>query len=129
SDPGPQHLVFTTPTYMYVLPAAVNVTQNDPPTVTAVSGNADGTVTVTGSNWGADSQIYFDGLPAVISSLDPKTGIAVVTPPPGANGQTSMVTVYTGDGQNSQLLQSSPVTYSWGNTAAPAIIAVSPNSL
>jgi len=127
---GPQHLVFTTPDYMYVAPAAMSIAQNPPPTVTAVAKNGDGTATVTGTNWASDSLIYFDGLPAAISSLDPVNGVAVVTPPAGANGQTSVLTVYNTDGQDSAFLQSaSPVTYSYGNTGAPSISSISPASL
>jgi uncharacterized protein (TIGR03437 family) len=74
--------------------------------------------------------VYFDGLPATISSLDPVNGIAVVTPPSGSPGQTSVVTVYNSDGQNSEFLQSAaPVTYSYGNIAPATIGAISPSSL
>jgi uncharacterized protein (TIGR03437 family) len=127
---GPQHVVFTTPDYMYVLPSGFSITRAGPPTVTGVSANADGTVAVTGTNWAADSLIYFDGLPAAVSSLDAKAGVAAATPPPGGNGQTSTVTVYNTDGQNSQLVQSaSPVTWSYGNAASAAVGAISPASL
>jgi uncharacterized protein (TIGR03437 family) len=124
---GPQHVVFTTPDYMYVLPSGFSITRAGPPTVTGVSANGDGTLTVTGANWAADSAIYFDGLPAAISWLDPKAGTATVNPPPGATGQTSIVTVYDTDGQNSQLVQSaSPVTWSFGDSGVAAISAISP---
>jgi uncharacterized protein (TIGR03437 family) len=127
---GPQHLIFTTPDYMYVAPAGLSLAQNLPPTVTAVAKNADGTATVTGTSWASDSLVYFDGLPAAISSLDPVKGVAVVTPPTGAPGQTSVVSIYNSDGQNSQFLQSSaPVTYSYGNSATPSVSAISPSSL
>jgi uncharacterized protein (TIGR03437 family) len=92
--------------------------------------NGDGTATLTGTNWASDSLIYFDGLPAPISSLDPVHGVAVVTPPPGSPGQTSVITVYNSDGQNSEFLQSaSPVTYSYGNVAPAVISAINPSSL
>jgi uncharacterized protein (TIGR03437 family) len=127
---GPQHLIFTTPDYMYVAPGAINLTNALPPTVNAATQNGDGTATVTGANWASDSLIYFDGLPATISSLDPKNGIAVVTPPPGPPGQTSIVSVYNNDGQNSQFLQlTAPVTYSYSNAGTPAISSITPNSL
>lgn len=127
---GPQHLVFNTSDYMYVLPDGLSISPNAPPTVTAVKTNGDGTLTVTGANWASDSLIYFDGLPSAISSLDPVNGIAVVTPPVGSSGQTSTITVYNSDGQNSQFLQSaSPVTYSYGNLAPATISAISPSSL
>lgn len=130
SSPGPQHLIFNTPDYMYVAPAGVTLTQALPPTVTSVSANGDGTAAIAGTNWEPDSQIYFDGLPASIVSLDATKGAATVTPPPGSTGQTSVVTVYNSDGQNSQFLQlPSPPTYSYGNTAPAAIASMSPASL
>jgi uncharacterized protein (TIGR03437 family) len=127
---GPQHLIFTTPDYMYVLPAGLSLAQNTPPSITGITKNGDGTVTVTGTSWASDSLIYFDGLPALIGSLDPVKGVAIVTPPSGANGQTSVVTVYNSDGQNSEFLQSSsPILYSYGNTGTPTISSISPSSL
>jgi uncharacterized protein (TIGR03437 family) len=126
---GPQHLVFTTPDYMHVLPGGIIATLKSPPTITGVSANGDGAVTVTGTNWNPDSLIYFDGLPAA-ASLDAANGIAVVTPPAGASGQTAVLSVYNTDGQNSQLVQSgSPLTYAYGNSAPPVVNAVTPASL
>jgi hypothetical protein len=128
--PGAQHLVFTYNNFLHVLPAGIIATQQNPPTVTGVAANADGTVTVTGANWNSDSLIYFDGLPAVISSLDAKAGSAVVTPPAGASNQTAVITVYNTDGQNSQFVQSaSPVTYSYGPSAAPSISVITPSAV
>ena len=127
---GPQHIVFTTPDYMHVLPSGMNLTQKAPPTVASVAGNGDGTVTVAGTNWAPDSQIYFDGLPAAVSSLDPRAGLAVVTPPAGANGQTATVSVFNADGQNSQFVQSaSPVRFGYGPSATPTVVGISPSSL
>ncbi|MEP6714722.1 MAG: IPT/TIG domain-containing protein [Terriglobia bacterium] len=128
--PGPQHLVFTTPDYMYVLPSGFTLTQNAPPALQSVANNGDGTATVTGTGLATDSLIYFDGLPAAIASLDPKTGTALVTPPPGANVQTASLTVYNSDGQNSQLVQAaSPVTFAYGSSEPPAITGIKPSSL
>ena len=148
AQPGPQHIIFDTPDYIYVLPSAMYLTQNGPPTVTAVTSNGDGTLTVTGTNWATAALLYFDGLPATIVSLDPIGGSAVVVPPAGANGQQSTLTAYNPDGQNSQILQSadpascqaqavppSPlgqscaVTYSYGNLPTPAIASITPSSL
>ena len=127
---GPQHVVFTTPTDMYVLPGGFTLTQNPPPTVTAASLNPDSTVSVTGTNWLAGTRIFFDGLPTAIASINPSTGVAIVQPPPGANGQQATVTAYNPDGQNSQLLQSpTPVTYSYGALPTPAVTSISPTSL
>lgn len=130
ADPGPQHLIFTTPDFMHVLPSAVRLTQQNPPSVRSVSANPDGTLSVSASNLVAGSAIYFDGLPAAVSSLNMKTGVAIVTPPPGAGDQSVVVTVYNPDGQNSQFVQaSSPVTYTYGKTPVPTIVSISPSSL
>jgi hypothetical protein len=127
---GAQHVVFTTPDYMYVLPSGVNLTQKGPPTVAAVGSNGDGSVSIAGTNWASDTQLYFDGLPSTIVSLDLQAGVAVVQPPPGANGQQATLTAYNTDGQNSQMVQgSSPVTYSYGNSPAPAVTSIAPASL
>ena len=130
ADPGPQHLIFTTPDFMHVLPSAVRLTQQNPPAIQAVSSNSDGTLTIAGTDLVAGSAVYFDGLPASIVSINVKTGIAIVTPPPGAGGQTVVLTVYNPDGQNSQFVQSaSPATYTYGNAPTPAIVSMSPASL
>jgi uncharacterized protein (TIGR03437 family) len=130
AQPGLQHIVFNTPDYMYVLPSAMFLTQSGPPAITAVTSNADGTLTVTGTNWSAGTLLYFDGLPVTIVSLDPVAGSAVVEPPPGANGQQSTLTAYNPDGQSSQILQSAtPVTYSYGSLPTPAISSITPSSL
>lgn len=126
---GNQHLIFTTPDYTYVLPAAINLTQNPPPTVTSVSANGDGTVTVTGTTFLAGTLIYFDGLPATINSMNTATGTAVVIPPPGTNNQEAVVTAYNPDGQNSQLVQTTPATYTYGAAGTPVINTISPSSL
>ena len=129
---GPQHIIYNTPADTFVLPGALTLTQALPPAVTGVNANADGTVTITGTNWAPDTRIYFDGLPSTVipGSSNLANGLAVVQPPPGANGQTSTITAYNSDGQNSQLLQSgSPVTYSYGASPAPVITSITPASL
>jgi uncharacterized protein (TIGR03437 family) len=127
---GPQHLVFNTPDYMYVLPSAINLTQKGPPGVTTIAPYGGGTLAVTGTNWAPDTVIYLDSLPASTVAIDWKAGAAVILPPPGASGQQATVTAYNSDGQNSQFLQSAaPVTYSYGILAQPAIASISPASL
>ncbi len=127
---GQQHLIFSTPNFLHVLPAGVILTRQSPPRISAVTPNSDGTLTITGTNWNADTQLYFDGLPATISSLDAPNSSAIVTPPSGANGQRAIVTAYNADGQNSQFVQSAaPVTYSYGPSATPILTSISPASL
>jgi len=132
-DPGPEHLLFTLPDDIFVLPWALQVLQNPPPVVTAVTPNRDGSVTVAGTGITDKSQVFFDSLPgqvAVPYAVDPsdpsgQSGSVSVTPPPGASGQTATITVYNPDGQNSTFLQSQtqPFTYAYpqGNSPAAAL--------
>ncbi|MDQ6706169.1 MAG: IPT/TIG domain-containing protein [Acidobacteriota bacterium] len=127
--PGPQHLIFSQPDYVYVLPSGLNLVQKQPPSVSTVASNGDGTVTVTGTNFAPDSQVYFDGLPASIATMDAANGRAVVTPPPGAGGQHSAVTVFNTDGQNSLFLQvNAPPSFIYDPTG-PQSIVLNPPSL
>jgi hypothetical protein len=129
APPGPQHMIFTTPDYTYVLPSAMYLTQSAPPAVTAVSSNNDGTATVSGSNWNPGTQLYFDSLPATVYSLDTTKGAAIVIPPPGANGQQATLTAFNPDGQNSQFVQTAAVTFPYGNLPSPSITSISPSLL
>lgn len=136
ANPGPEHMIFTTASgFMHVLPSAVHITTQDPPTIQSVVANNDGTVALTGTNWTPASVIYFDGLAASIGTLavdkaNANAGTAIVTPPPGVSGQTAVLTVYNPDGQTSQFVQSaSPATYTYGKAIAPVISSVNPASL
>jgi uncharacterized protein (TIGR03437 family) len=133
SSTGAQHLIFSTPTFIHVLPAAVRLTEQSPPAIQSVSTNADGTVTVTGTNWMTGSAVYFDGIPAAMTSLNvtaSNAGTAVAIPPAGLSQQTAVLTVYNPDGQNSQFLQvSNPATYTYGKAPVQTIAAISPASL
>jgi uncharacterized protein (TIGR03437 family) len=139
---GPRHLVLNYGSDMYVLPDAVNVTANNPPAISAVTANSDGSATVSGSNLDAGSQIFFDGLGAGMVTPfagDYTKGTETVTPPPGFGGQNASVAAYNQDGQNSMTLdsvnlayglalQNPPPTYAYPASAAPQIL-VSPAKL
>jgi len=130
SSPGPQHVVVSTAGETYLLPSGINLTQKGPPTINATIANPDGTLSIAGDNWAADTLLYFDGLPSSIVALNPKAGIAIVQPPPGANNQQATLSAYNSDGQNSQLPQTgSPTTYSYGPQLTPAIVSMTPTSL
>ncbi len=128
---GPQHLVFSQGSYLYVLPAALRLVSADPPSIGSVDTDGNGNVVVTGSNFASDSVIYFDGLPASTSVADSSHATAI--PPPGMNGQTAVVTVFNSDGQSSMFPGPSPVpTYTYpvpsAASAAPKV-TFSPNTL
>ncbi|HEV3332572.1 MAG TPA: IPT/TIG domain-containing protein [Bryobacteraceae bacterium] len=123
---GPRHLVFNFANDMYVLPGGVTLVGKDPPVMSSVTPNGDGTVTVTGTNFGSDTRVYIDGLPAPQQtplSGDSTQGSLTVTPPPGYSGQNASVIVYNlADGQNSTIYQTqSPPTYSYPVTGTPQI--------
>ncbi len=126
---GPQHIIFSTPGYTYVLPAAVNLTAAPPPTITAATANGDGTITVTGTTFDTDTRIYLDGLPSTINSINPANGSAVVVPPPGTSQEQAVVSAFNSDGQNSQQVQPAPVTYTYGVSGTPVINTIAPSSL
>ena len=129
---GPEHLLFTLPDDIFVLPQGIQMVQNPPPSVTAVTPNADGSVTVTGAYLNAGSHIYFDSLPGQVTvpfaaADDGQSGSITLLPPPGADSQTATLTIFNPDGQNSMFLQSqSPSTYTYPPAgASSAAISVS----
>ena len=117
---GPRHLVFTLPNGdVYVLPDAVNLVQKTPPIITAVSPAPNGNVTITGSWFGLDSRVFFDGAPATPQNTDGQSFFTVL-PPAGYSGQNASVTVYNSDGQNSTFFQSqNPPLYTYPITGPP----------
>jgi uncharacterized protein (TIGR03437 family) len=64
-----------------------------------------------------------------LNTSNPSAGSAVVVPPPGTNNEQAILTAYNSDGQNSQFVQSTPVTYSYGAAATPLITSIAPSSL
>jgi len=127
STSGPQHVIISQGSGIYVLPSGVNLVQNNPPSVTGVATDGNGNVVVTGANFKSDSQVYFDGLPADTNVTDGSHATAI--PPPGASSQTVAVTVFNSDGQSSMFYGPSPLpTYSYPASVSPKV-TFSPSSL
>ncbi|MGB7759123.1 MAG: matrixin family metalloprotease [Bryobacteraceae bacterium] len=131
---GLRPLLFNLYDDMYVLPAGVNLVDKQPPNVDSVTGNPDGTVTVTGTGFGPDSTVYFDSLPATAAPNTCQGGMSdcpiTVTPPSGASGQTADITVFNADGQNSLFLQSANIpVYNYPAVGTPQLQSVNPMSL
>jgi uncharacterized protein (TIGR03437 family) len=127
---GSRHMVFNFGSDIYVLPSGIDLVRQGPPVASAVSQNADGTVTVTGAGFGFDSRVFFDGLQAQQGTFNSADGSLTVTPPPGAGSQNAAVTVYNSDGQNSTIMPGvNPPTYTYPSSGTPQILTVSPNSL
>jgi uncharacterized protein (TIGR03437 family) len=124
--PGLRHMVFNFGTDMYVLPDAITMVQKGAPVLGSVVPNADGSVTLTGSGFGLDSRVFFDGIQA--ATLTPFSGTdaqgsITVAPPAGLSGQVVNITVFNSDGQNSTFLQSqNPPTYAYPITGTPQTV-------
>ena len=120
---GPQHLVFSLPDYTYILPNSVNLTLNNPPTINNVFPNADGSVTITGTNFASDTRFFFDGSPLTVRSIDTVNQIAIAVPPTGASGQHATAMALNDDGQNSFFAQpNSPATFAYPVTPQTGLI-------
>jgi uncharacterized protein (TIGR03437 family) len=129
SSSGAQHIVFSTPDYLYILPNAVSLVENPIPFISSVVPNPDGSATVSGTGFQSNTQIYFDALPAAILSNNTSTGVIHLSPPAGASNQTATLTAYNPDGQNSMFLQiNAAPTFSYPAQASTSL-AVSPSSL
>jgi uncharacterized protein (TIGR03437 family) len=130
---GPRHLVLNYRDDIYVLPQAVNLVKQPAPAIASVNPNSDRSVTVTGTNFGGDSRVYFDGIQAVRSAAlsgNEVQGSLTVLPPAGTGGQVAQVIVYNGDGQNSTLgALDSPPTYTYPNAGTPQIQSLGLTSL
>jgi uncharacterized protein (TIGR03437 family) len=130
---GPRHLVLSYANDIFVMPQAINLVKRPAPAITSVKNNSDGSVTVTGSNFGGDSLVYFDGIQAVRATAfsgNDLQGSLTVVPPAGTGGQVVQVIVYNGDGQNSTFGASNgPPTYTYPNAGTPQIQTLSLASL
>jgi hypothetical protein len=131
AGPGPKHLLFSTPGNLYVLPAGFTVVQLPPPTISAlgetVDGNGNPAVEITGQRFSSSTQVFFDGLPAVIQA---QTGTSlIVTPPLAPAGYAAAVAAFNVDGQSSLFLNPKAPIYSYGAVStvlANPAVTVSP---
>ena len=130
---GPRHLVLNFGNDIFVQPDAVTLVQKGPPVINSVVSNADGSVTVSGAGLAPDSSVYFDGLQTSVVTPFSGTsgdGSITVTPPPGLGGQTSAITIYNSDSQNSMILQGrNPAIYAYPSAPVPQIGGLSQASL
>jgi hypothetical protein len=123
---APEHLLFSTPGNLYVLPSGFSVVEAPPPLISAlapsVDGNGNPAVAIAGQQFTSSTQILFDGLPATIQSQS--NNLLIVTPPSAPAGYTAAVTAFNSDGQSSLFLNPTALTYTY---AAGAAFAVAPN--
>jgi uncharacterized protein (TIGR03437 family) len=130
---GPRHLVFNYGNDIYVLPNAVNLVEKAPPVITSTTSNPNGTtVTINGAGLNGTTSVYFAGVKGasgIFTGTDTQ-GSLPVTPPPGASGQTAVVSVANPDGQNSMFLQSAnPPVYTYPVAGVPSISNLSQTAL
>jgi len=123
---APEHLLFSTPGNLYVLPSGFSVVEWPAPVISAltpaVDGNGNPAVKITGEQFRSSTQVLFDGLPAVIQSQSSDS--LIVTPPWAPAGYTAAVTVLNSDdGQSSLFLNPTAATYTYATGAASAVAA------
>lgn len=122
---GPEHLLFNTPGNVYVRPSAFSVVIAPPPTISAVAptvdGNGNAAVAITGQQFNANTQVFFDGVPAVVES---QSGTQLVVAPPVAPiGYTAAVAAFNADGQSSLFLNPTAPTFTYDASVAGAASA------
>ena len=126
---GVGHLLFSTSNDLYVLPSAFHTVAVGPPFISSVTstfdGNGNRAVTIVGSNFGSGTQIFFDGLPGTIETVNPD-GSLLVLPPPGIGSYTASVVAINPDSQSSLFVQQTPPTFTYDPAPAPSI-TVSPS--
>ncbi|MCX6598013.1 MAG: matrixin family metalloprotease [Acidobacteria bacterium] len=110
SGEGARHVVFSQNTDVYVQPGAVTLTSKQPPQIATVTmlDAASRAVQISGTGLGTDSQVFFDGVPALVRAFDEAAGRLVVTAPSSANAHRAGVVVVANDGQSSTFFQSEP---------------------
>ncbi len=135
AGPGPKHLLFSTQSDVYVLPAAFTVVNNPAPSIASITPAFDASgapaLLISGTAFFPDAftttRIFFDGLPAVIELVTPD-GKLLVLPPQASPGYTATVVALNSDGQSSLFLQPAPTAYSYA-PGPSASLTVSPASL
>jgi hypothetical protein len=123
AQPGPRHLLFSTPGNLYVLPSGFSVVQAPPPVINsltpAVDQNGNPAVAIQGQQFTAGTQVLFDGSPAVIQSQT--STLLIVTPPLAPPGYTAAVAAFNSDGQSSLFLNATAPTYTYGTVPGSAV--------
>jgi Matrixin/IPT/TIG domain len=127
SATGPRHMLFTVNNESYLLPSALTVVARTPPSLQNVVQNPDRTLTLTGSNLSAATQVWLDG--AVTRTISAQDGQLTVALPPAAPGHRGVLTAYNPDGQSNLFLQGSSTPVHIHDSSENPQISISPSIL
>jgi len=117
---GPKHLMFSTPGNLYVLPGGFTVVDQPPPVISGLAPTTDSNknpaVFIAGLQFTPNTQVLFDGVPAVVESQTSNS--LLVTPPPAPAGYTASITALNPDGQSSLFLKPTAPTFTYGGPSS-----------
>jgi hypothetical protein len=126
---GPKHLMFSTPGNLYVLPGGFTVVDQPPPVISALApttdSNGNPAVFIAGLQFMPNTQVLFDGVPAVVESQNSNS--LLVTPPPAPPGYTASIAALNPDGQSSLSLKPTAPTFTYAAPASSAVTAAGPS--
>lgn len=117
---GPRHVLFRLGGESHVAPAAYRVAKAIPPVLMAVTGNPDGTVTLSGANLSGVTAVRFDGAPAKV--LEHEDSSLRVQPPSAPARHRARVSVFDADGQSSAMVDGGTAhVYEYPDRPAPVV--------
>ncbi len=127
SGEGPRHLLFNYNNENYILPSGVQFMQKLPPAIQSVTQNADRTLTLVGSNLGAATTVWMDGVSA--KTVSAQDGKLVIAPPPAQAGYRGALAAFNPDGQSSLFIYGIDSPAYVYDTPALAQINVAPSAV
>lgn len=123
---GHRHLIFSLNGETHVAPSSLRIHKEKTPTITALTPNPDGTVTIDGGPFSDGSAVMFDGVRAAVTSFEPERLVA--KPPAAPFGHRSVVAVLNPDGQSTLMaLGSKSPGYTFESAVEPSIRLVTPS--
>lgn len=118
---GPEHLLFSTPSDLYVRPSGFSVVLTPPPTISAVAptvdSNGNPAVAIAGQQFTSSTRVLFDGVPGVVESQT--ATLLIVAPPIAPSGYTAPVAAFNSDGQSSLFLNPTAPTFTFTSGNSP----------
>lgn len=125
--PGHRHLLFTLNGEAHVAPSAVRIQAAPAPSISGMTVEADGTVTIEGGPFAEGATVLFDGAKGTVIGIEATKLTAA--PPPGPFNHRSVVSVLNPDGQSTLMpMGANSPTHSFAAVEEPSI-EFSPESL